>query len=349
MERLMGKAKRGSLTADMAREFVSEIFEISSGEKLLFYSVEKWLADWLETKAASKTKTTMSSYRVAVAGFLAHLGARRGINLELLTSHDVTTYRDALVRTKRSPQTANGYVKILRMPFDVARKKGLIASNPAEGFDPLTSDKVERSAFTAEQVGSIVAAAESAGLCEWVGAIYFGFYTGQRLSDIANLRWENIELAASFPHLRLTQRKTRRTVVVPLAPTLSAWLLAQPASDDPRTFLFPSLAGRGTGGDGGLSTRFSAIMGKAGFAEDLARGAEGGRKLAARSFHSLRHTFTSIMANEGVAEEIRQKLTGHASAEVHRSYTHHELGTLRKAVDVLPALGAVRPSKKRAK
>jgi integrase len=79
-------------------------------------------------------------------------------------------------------------------------------------------------------------------------------------------------------------------------------------------------------------------MGKAGFAGDLARGKNGGRKLAALSFHCLRHTFNSIMANEGVASEVRQKLTGHASEEVHRRYTHHELRTLRKAVDVLPVL-----------
>ena len=195
----------------------------------------------------------------------------------------------------------------------------------------------------------MLAAAESAGLDEWVGVVLFGFFTGQRLSDIANLRWENVELAASVPHLRLTQRKTRKGVVVPLAPRLSAWLLARSTPDDPRAFLFPSLAGRGTGGDYGLSSRFSAIMVKAGFAKDLARGADGGRKLAALSFHSLRHTFNSIMANEGVASEIRQKLTGHASEEVHRRYTHHDLETLRKAVEVLPSLASAPPPKRRAR
>jgi integrase len=347
IERLAVRARQGTLTAERARECVSEIYQIAAGVPLLFHSVESWLKDWLENKAGAKSKATFNTYRVAVSGFLAHLGARARIAIELLTPRDFTGYRDALVKNKKSPQTANSYVKMLRIPFNMARKHGLIASNPAEAVEALTSDAVERITFTAEQVSQLVATATATGKNEWAGAILFGFYTGQRLSDIANLRWENIDLAATFPNLRLRQRKTKADVVVPLAPPLATWLLELPSQDDPKAFIFPELAGKATGGDSGLSAKFSALMGKAGFAADLARGTAGGRKLAALSFHCLRHTFNSIMANEGVASDIRQKLTGHASAEVHRRYTHHELGTLRKAIDVLPALGTAKPAKKR--
>jgi hypothetical protein len=44
------------------------------------------------------------------------------------------------------------------------------------------------------------------------------------------------------------------------------------------------------------------------------------------------------MANAGVSQEIRQKLTGHASADMNRIYTHHELAPLRAAVATLPSL-----------
>jgi integrase len=63
----------------------------------------------------------------------------------------------------------------------------------------------------------------------------------------------------------------------------------------------------------------------------------GKRKLARRTFHSLRHSFTSTLANAGVPEELRMKLTGHSSKEVHRGYTHLELDTLRKAIGTIPA------------
>jgi hypothetical protein len=45
------------------------------------------------------------------------------------------------------------------------------------------------------------------------------------------------------------------------------------------------------------------------------------------------------MANAGVSQEIRQKLTGHTSAEMNKIYTHHELAPLRAAVEKLPTLG----------
>ena len=41
----------------------------------------------------------------------------------------------------------------------------------------------------------------------------------------------------------------------------------------------------------------------------------------------------------GVSQEIRQKLTGHASAQMNAIYTHHELEPLRAAISVIPSLG----------
>jgi integrase len=63
-----------------------------------------------------------------------------------------------------------------------------------------------------------------------------------------------------------------------------------------------------------------------------------GRNLSALSFHSLRHSFNSAMANANVPLEIRQKLTGHASESMNAIYTHTELETLRSAVTSLPRL-----------
>jgi len=63
-----------------------------------------------------------------------------------------------------------------------------------------------------------------------------------------------------------------------------------------------------------------------------------GRTVNTLSFHSLRHTLTSIMANAGVPVEVRQKFTGHASAEMNARYTHHEIETLRLAIGTIPKL-----------
>jgi integrase len=53
---------------------------------------------------------------------------------------------------------------------------------------------------------------------------------------------------------------------------------------------------------------------------------------------SIRHSFTSALANAGVPPELRMKLTGHKSAEIHRGYTHMEMETLKDAIKKLPKL-----------
>src|SRR5262249_10414689 len=64
-----------------------------------------------------------------------------------------------------------------------------------------------------------------------------------------------------------------------------------------------------------------------------------GRSVSALTFHSLRHSFSSLLANAGIAEETRMALTGHTTRAMQQHYTHRELSTLRDAVAVLPRVG----------
>jgi len=62
----------------------------------------------------------------------------------------------------------------------------------------------------------------------------------------------------------------------------------------------------------------------------------GTRKFTKRTFHSLRHSFNSALANSGVPEEVRMKLTGHSSRDMNTKYTHLQVATLRDAVSNMP-------------
>ena len=61
--------------------------------------------------------------------------------------------------------------------------------------------------------------------------------------------------------------------------------------------------------------------------------------ISKRTFHALRHSFTSALANKNVASELRMKLTGHKTEGEHQKYTHHEMDNLRAAVKKIPSLG----------
>jgi integrase len=167
-----------------------------------------------------------------------------------------------------------------------------------------------------------------------------GATSGLRLSDIANLRWEALDLEAGL--LRLQTQKTSAIVVVPLHAGFLDWLAGQPRGIA-KAHIFPRLAGIGTAGRQGLSVQFRGIMRKAGVTGRVSEpNGKKGRTRNSNSFHSLRHHFVSQLANQGVAPDIRQKLAGHSSATVHGIYSHHELETLRQAVSKLPTLGGAR-------
>jgi integrase len=106
----------------------------------------------------------------------------------------------------------------------------------------------------------------------------------------------------------------------------------------PRAPMFPTLASVGTGGRHGLSGQFANIMTKAGIQGKKTQHAQGGHVLSNLSFHSLRHSFNSALANKGVPQELRQRLSGHASAEMNKLYTHHEIETLRQAIALIPGV-----------
>jgi integrase len=159
------------------------------------------------------------------------------------------------------------------------------------------------------------------------------------LKDVTELRWESID--PGLTKIALVPRKTRRKkknrkVVLPIHPQFAKWLWKQTRGIG-KAPVFPSLAGKSGAGKSGLSMAFKRIMERAGIQGRILRERNGeGRSQSSLSFHSLRHSFNSALANAGVDQEIRQKLTGHASAQMNEIYTHRELEPLRAAIATLP-------------
>lgn len=327
-------AKAGSLTEQAAKKLIAEIVERTSGEALHNHTVTEWLTEWQAGKADAKAKTTAGRYAQVVKDFLESLGRRSKLSLAHITPKDIRAYRDAELAAGNSNNTANDAVRIVSTAFNAAVRQGYITNNPCTALESLPEETAARSTFKAEQVEDLVKKAKG----DWKGAILFAYYTGARLSDVANMMWTAIDLEKRLiTYAPGKTKKSKKTLVVPLHPELERALLKKPGIG--KAFLFPTLAGRGTGGKTGLSGHFAKIMKAAGIAGTITRHTKEGRANKSLSFHSLRHSFNSAMANAGIAQEIRQKLTGHASAEMNRIYTHHEIEPLRAAINAIPSIG----------
>jgi integrase len=100
-----------------------------------------------------------------------------------------------------------------------------------------------------------------------------------------------------------TRRKNKR-VVVPLYPALLSHLQLIGESSEPGAFICPDLATKPTGGKNGLSASFKRVMAAAGVDPRTSEGL-GVRRFSKLSFHALRHSFNSALANAGVPQETR--------------------------------------------
>ena len=69
-----------------------------------------------------------------------------------------------------------------------------------------------------------------------------------------------------------------------------------------------------------------------------APGRDGPRELSQISFHSLRHTATSLMKNAGINASVVMDIIGHESEAISAHYTHIDEDTKRKAIALLPAI-----------
>src|ERR1700693_1168800 len=331
IEQAESEARNGVLTEKRAKKIIGEILERTTGESLRTYKVKEWLMQWLDMKGQVRATKTMDRYRQVIRDFVASLGAQRAnLGLAHITPKDILAYRDSLIAAGRTARTANLSTKVVSAAFNAAVRQHLIDSNPATALESLPVKGGERGTFTLEQVSKLVGTADG----DWRGAILFGYYTGARLGDVATMRWNAIDWERKL--IQFTPSKTKKPATIPLHPRLERELLKRPGVGT--AFLFPSLAGKETGGRFGLSGRFGAIMEKAGI-QGKRTHTGSGRTFSNLTFHSIRHSFNSAMANAGVAEEVRMKLTGHSTREVHMKYTHHELEPLRAAIAAIPSIG----------
>jgi integrase len=108
-------------------------------------------------------------------------------------------------------------------------------------------------------------------------------------------------------------------------------------------YVFPTAKAWLKGGQrvGTLSNQFQKLMADAGLAPKRShtqtkQGRNGTREVSELSFHSLRHTLTSLMKSAGVSPAIVQEFVGHDSKAVSQNYTHIDTETLRRAAETLP-------------
>lgn len=327
-------ARAGNATEAQMRKILSETLEAVTGgdESLRSVPTREYLTEWLGSKEAipSFSRSTHARYSTTVAQFLESLRDRANKPLTSLRPADFQRFYDLRAKAGLAAGTLDVDMKTLRSAMDRARRQGLIPTNPVEAIElPGRLNQQDRELFTEAEIELLLA--ETRGT-EWETVILVGAYTAQRLGDCVSLQWSNVDLTQGS--LKVRQGKTQKTLRIPIHRRLLAHLESKAGVDTAQDFVTPGLASGRVGGCTGLSKQFAEIMRKAGIDRRTTESASG-RKFSTRSFHSLRHTANSRLADAGVSQEMRMRLTGHRSEKVNDGYTKMAVETLREAVEKL--------------
>lgn len=344
------KARAAELTRAAAVKMLNELMERTHGEGLDTRSTRQHFADYQASLATRSTKEgTLKRYRPIFGGFLAHLGeARANARLASVSAQEIEAFRDAELRAGKTAATAAFGLKVLNGVFEDARRKAVILHNPVPDVlrrmgQSAKATSEERRPFTDTQVSALLAVAD----VEWQGMILLAFHTGIRLNDAANLTRANLDgKLLRFREAKTAHRKQRaseRETVVVMAKDLVDYFKSQPIPMKKDAPLFPSLHGRTTGSAGGLSNTFARLLEKAGIDREQGEARKGkGRRFSALSFHSLRHTMISRLANSDAPEAVTKAMSGHSTDEAHRRYVHLDTGAQAKVVSKAPRLWRAR-------
>ena len=248
--------------------------------------------------------------------------------LDEITTERIVEIVAAMRGDEYAPGTVGRVIVILRYLFNLARKWNILrgTENPASGI-PVPPD-VQRNRFLDKsEIERLVEALARDENQVAAKAILLLLLTGARRNEITHARWEHVDLEASTLFVPLSKSGKSRYIVLN-ADALEVLKSIPRLPGNP--YVFPSpVTGRPCAS---LYFPWHRIRTNAGLRDVR--------------LHDLRHSFASVLVNEGKPLYTVQRLLGHANAKATQRYAHLARETLAEAAEAMG--NVVGPALKRA-
>ena len=242
-------------------------------------------------------------------------------------------------RTRRKGSTVNRYLQLLSKIFELAFEEGYVDSNPVRRV-PLESEGDGRERYLTYEEEARLPPVLQGRLAHLRAPVIVAVDTGMReITELLSLRIEHVNFGEApvffnikgkdvevVPdHLLVVKSKNKGTRTIPMTARV-------------RSELLQVIQGR-TEGPVFLSARtgVNLVEIKKGFkrACELAGIPHGQNTPGGLTFHDLRHTFATRLAEREVGETQRLALLGQSSTKMVRRYSHATPEAMREAVQRL--------------
>jgi integrase len=295
------------------------------------YTVQNAISDWLEDGLPGRSAKTVSTYS-EVLGPLAEIIGK--IPLRDLTAANVRSALTKLGAARSTRTLAIAHASLTRA-IRRAEADGMVRRNVAALIDtPVGQDGRPSKSLTFQQAVALIAAAEGTALHAYV---VLSVLIGVRTEEARALKWEHVDLDGDPgaeppvpPHVAVWRsvrthgdtktKKSRRTLKLPqmavealrvqLQREADARLMAGPLWQE-HGFVFTSAVGTPLDASG-VRRSLRAICRKATIGDGWAP-------------RDMRHTFVSLLSDNGMAIEEISRLAGHSSSNVTETVYRHEL------------------------
>ena len=274
------------------------------------------------------SEATITAYRSDLACFAGFVEEQHiADEVERLRPEDLASFMQRLRQRDLAAQTVARRMNCLRSLFRFLQIKGKLDINPCGSISVPKKPRRLPTYLSVGECQRLLAATDTNYYVMLAfrdrAALSLLVYTGIRRSELLNLRLSDVDLQARW--LRVTEGKGGKPRVVPLvAPAIAAtgdWLEMRPECD--HDYLLCGLSRKPLGRKG-LYELFSKTLDNAGI------------QRPGITIHSLRHTFASLLLQNGCDLVSIQRMLGHASLESTAVYVHLDMASLREAVQNHP-------------
>lgn len=251
-----------------------------------------------------------------------------GLKISCVTITVLDRIVKELYKTKKENTTISIIIYSFSIPLKEAYRIGLISSNPSSKLLIAKDEAKERGTLTLDEVIKLRRALEihkdSIGKTQYL-AILLSLVTGMRIAEVRALRRENIESCSVKGFFRInivhsvgyisglkeTKGKYGRSILI--CDSLANALINNANEEG---IIFPSpFREKEYISSPTIRNSFYYLLSVIGITEDI-------RKKRNITYHSLRHTFSTLGRDFSLSQEDRMLVLGHKSKEINNHYTH---------------------------
>ncbi len=220
----------------------------------------------------------------------------------------------------RGHHTANAFVRVARAMFNRARDWGYLPEatlNPCRKIEWFREHARERY-LAPDEYDRLQAALDAEPIPLWRDYFQMLLLTAQRKSEVAGMRWTEIDLDAAVWTIPAERTKSKRLTRVPLTQQALDILRARAARPANSPCVFPAPQAPDTPVCV-VKTAWQRIKRRAGLPDDVRP-------------HDLRRTVASYAAADGTSLAVIGKLLNHSRPDTTQIYARLDLGPVREAL-----------------